>query len=61
MQQHIVLKNIIFKNCGPFTDCISEINNIQIGNAKDIDVAIPMYNLTEYSRVYSNTIEMNQI
>ena len=61
MQQHIVLKNIIFKNCGPFTDCISEINNIKIGNAKDIDVAIPMYNLTEYSRMYSNTIEMNQI
>ena len=25
-------KKVIFKNCTPFTICISEINNIQIGN-----------------------------
>ena len=24
----------IFKNCDPFSDCISEINNTQIDNAK---------------------------
>ena len=41
-------KNIIIKNCAPFTDCISEINNTQIDNAKDIDV-MPIYNLIEYS------------
>ena len=29
-------KNIIIKNCAPFTNCISEINNTQIDNAKDI-------------------------
>ena len=29
-------KNITIKNCAPFTDCISEINNRQIDNAKDI-------------------------
>ena len=28
---------VIFKNCAPFTDCISETNNIQVDNAKDID------------------------
>ena len=28
----------VFKNCPPFTNCISEINNTQIDNAKDIDV-----------------------
>ena len=31
-------QGVIFKNCAPFTDCISEINNIQIDNAKDPDV-----------------------
>ena len=29
-------KKVIFKNCAPFTNCISEINNTQIDNAKDI-------------------------
>ena len=37
-------KNIIIKNCTPFTNCISEINNIQIDNAKDIDIIMPMQN-----------------
>ena len=46
-------KNIIIENCAPFTDCISEINNTQIDNAKDIAVVMPMYNLIEYSNNYS--------
>ena len=29
-------KKVIFKNCAPFTDCISKINNNQVANAKDI-------------------------
>ena len=37
------------ENGVPFTDCISEIDNTQIGNAKDIDVVMPMYNLKKYS------------
>ena len=48
-------KGVIFKNCEPFTDCVSEINNTQIDNAKYIDVAMPMYNLIEYSDNYSKT------
>ena len=48
-------KLVIFKNWAPFTDCISEINNTQIDNAKDIDAVIPMYNLIEYSNNYSKT------
>ena len=44
-----------FKNCALFTDSISEINNTQIDNTKDIDVIMPMYNLTEYSCNYSKT------
>ena len=48
-------KGVIFKNCAPFTDCISEINNTQINNAKYIDVVMPMYNLIEYSDNYLKT------
>ena len=35
---------VVFNNCAPFTDCISEINNTKIDNAKDIDIVVPMYN-----------------
>ena len=45
----------MFKNCAPFTDCISEINNNQIDNAKYVDVVKPMYNLIEYSDNYLKT------
>ena len=48
-------KKVIFKNCAPFTICISEINNTQVDNAKDIDIVMPMYNLIEYSDNYSKT------
>ena len=48
-------KKVIFKNCPPFTNCISEINNTQIDNAKDIDIIMPMYNLIEYSDNYAKT------
>ena len=40
-------KGVAFKHCAPFTNCISEINNTQIENAKDIDIVMPMYNLIE--------------
>ena len=33
-------KGAAFKNCAPFTNCISEINNTQVNNAKDIDLVI---------------------
>ena len=48
-------RKVIFKNCAPFTNCISEINNTQIDNAKDIDIVMPMYNLIEYSDNYAKT------
>ena len=31
-------KKVIFKNCAPFTNCISKINNTQIDNAEHIDI-----------------------
>ena len=44
---------VIFKNSAPFTNCISEINNTQIDNAKDIGIVMPIYNLIEYSDNYA--------
>ena len=48
-------KKVIFKNCAPFTNCISKINNTQIDNAEFIDIVMTMYNLIEYSDNYSKT------
>ena len=45
----------MFKNCAPFTNFISEINNTDLDKAKDIDIVMPMYNLIEYSDNYSKT------
>ena len=48
-------KGVTFKNCAPFTKCISRINNTDIDNAHDIDNVMPMYNLIEYSVDYWKT------
>ena len=48
-------KGVTFKNCTPFTKCISRINNTDIDNAHDIDIVMPIYNLIEYSDNYSKT------
>ena len=40
-------KCVTFKNCAPFTKCISRINNRDIDNAHDIDIVMPMYKLIE--------------
>ena len=37
-------KGVAFKNCAPFINFISEINNTQIDNAKNINIVMPMYN-----------------
>ena len=46
---------VAFKNCAPFTNCISEINNTQIDNCKGIDIVMPLYNLLEDSDNYAKT------
>ena len=48
-------KKVILKNCAPFTNCISKINNSEMDNAEYIDIVMPMYNLIEYSDNYSKT------
>ena len=46
-------KNVIFKNCAPFINCISQINYTQVDDAHVIDAVMPMYNLIEYIDIYS--------
>ena len=45
-------KGVTFKNCAPFINCKTEINNIEIYNSKDIDIVMPMYDLIECSDNY---------
>ena len=40
-------KKVIIKNCAPFTDCITEINNMQIDDVKDIDIVMSMHKVIE--------------
>ena len=49
-------KKVIFKNCAPFTDFITEINNTQVDDDQKIDKVMPMYNLIEYSDSYSKIL-----
>ena len=51
-------KKVIFKNCAPFTICISEINNTQVDNANNIDIVMRMYNLLEYSDNYAKNLKV---
>ena len=46
---------VAFKNCAPFKDCRTEINDTFVDFAHFINIAMPMYNLIEYSDIYSDT------
>ena len=50
-------KQVILKNCDPFADCMIEINNIQVDNAKFFDVVMSMHHLLECSKSYSKTFQ----
>ena len=43
---------LAFKNNAPFIGCISKINNMLNDNVEDLDAAMPMFNLLEYSKNY---------
>ena len=46
---------VAFKNCAPFTKCITHINDEHVDNADNLNIVKPMYNLIEYSDNYSDT------
>ena len=45
---------VAFKNCSPFKKCRTEINETFVDNAEHVNIAMPMYNSTEYSDNYSD-------
>ena len=47
---------LILKNNAPFVSCITRINGELIEDADDLDIVMPMYNLSEYSKNYRKTI-----
>ena len=47
--------DVAFKNCAPFSKCKTVINDVFSDKANHIYVAVPMYNLIEYSDNYSDT------
>ena len=49
------IEALSLKNNTPFISCISKINGVLIENAEDLDVAIPMYNLLDYSKIFWKT------
>ena len=48
---------VAFKNCAPFTKCITDINDEHVDNADNLDIIMPLYNLIEYNDNCSYTPE----
>ena len=46
---------VAFKNCAPSRKCRTERNETFVDDAQHINIAMPMYNLIEYSDNYSDT------
>ena len=47
--------DIAFKTCAPSSTCKTVINDVFVDEANHIYIAMPMYNLVEYSDNYSDT------
>ena len=50
-----MITDVAFKNCAPFSTCTTKINDIFVDEANHIYIAMPMYNLFDYSDNYSDT------
>ena len=46
---------VAFKDCAPFTKCVTHKNDEHVDNAHNLDIVMPVYNLIEYSDNYSDT------
>ena len=46
---------VAFKNCAPFTKCVTHINDEHVETAENLDIIMPMYNLIEYSDNYADS------
>ena len=48
--------NVAFKNCAPFTRCVTHINDEHVETAENLDIIMPMYNLIEHSDNYADSV-----
>ena len=46
---------VAIKNCGPFTLCVTRVNDEHVDNADNLNIIMPMYNLIGCSDNYSDT------
>ena len=54
-QADIDNSRLTLKNYAPFTKCNLEINDEHVDTAENLDIAMPMYNLIEYSDNYQDS------
>ena len=47
--------NVAFKNCAPFTRCVTHINEEHVETAENLDIIMPMCNIIEYSDNYADS------
>ena len=50
-----VAADVAFKNCAPFTKCVTHINDEHVENAENLNIIMPMYNLIECSDNYADS------
>ena len=50
------ITQVVFKSCAPFKDCRTEINDTFVHYADFMNIAMPVYNLIEYSDNYSDAL-----
>ena len=47
--------NFAFKNCAPFTRCVTHINDEIVETAENLGIIMPVYNFIEYSDKYADS------
>ena len=47
--------NVAFKNCAPFTRCVTHVNVENVQTAENLDIIMPMNNLIENSDNYADS------
>ena len=52
---------VAFKNCPPFSNCITKVAETTIDDAENLDLVMPMYSLIEYSYNYPEKQEVYDI
>ena len=51
----IVNTKVAFKNCDTFRRCVTYINDEHVETPENLNIAMPMYNLLEYSDNYADS------